>query len=179
MMKPTVAEHIPSCNCPRLLAPEPIRIIGYPVSLVLAEKIVTAMQRGTANTRWRDLVDMRALLKTNPPDPDELPHRNHPLAPTNALQPSAHSPRASTATRRLHSHGGLRGVVIAETAAGLDIVDELLHSDEEGRVLARSESFEVRPEPGKPTVGGHAVQRFRRGLTGFAADRRPAINASP
>ena len=59
-------------NVPRLLASEPIQIIGYPVSMVLAEKIVTAMQRGTANTRWRDFVDIRALLTTNPPDPGEL-----------------------------------------------------------------------------------------------------------
>ena len=66
----------------------------------------------------------------------------------------------------------------AEPATGLYVVDELLHSDEEGGLLARSELFEVRPEPGKPTVGGHAVQRFRRRLTGFAADRSPAINAS-
>lgn len=59
-------------NLPRLLGTEPIRIIGYPVAMILAEKIVTAMQRGTANTRWRDFVDIRALLTTSPPDPDEL-----------------------------------------------------------------------------------------------------------
>lgn len=58
-------------NLPRLLGTEPIRIIGYPVAMILAEKIVTAMQRGTANTRWRDFVDIHALL-TNAPDPDEL-----------------------------------------------------------------------------------------------------------
>lgn len=38
--------------------------------MVLAEKIVTAMQRGTANTRWRDFVDINTLI-ANPPDPDE------------------------------------------------------------------------------------------------------------
>ena len=59
-------------NLPRLLRTEPIRLIGYPVAMVLAEKIVTAMQRGTANTRWRDFVDINALIATNPPDPDEL-----------------------------------------------------------------------------------------------------------
>ena len=40
--------------------------------MILAEKIVTAMQRGTANTRWRDFVDIHALLNTNPPDPGEF-----------------------------------------------------------------------------------------------------------
>lgn len=59
-------------NLPRLLGTEPIRIIGYPIAMILAEKIVTAMQRGTANTRWRDFVDIRALLTTSPPDPDAL-----------------------------------------------------------------------------------------------------------
>ena len=57
---------------PRLLGTAPIRIVGYPVAMVLAEKIVTAIQRGTANTRWRDFVDINTLIVTNPPDPDQL-----------------------------------------------------------------------------------------------------------
>jgi predicted nucleotidyltransferase component of viral defense system len=59
-------------SLPRLLGTEPIRLIGYPVAMILAEKIVTAVQRGTANTRWRDFVDINALLAASPPDPDEL-----------------------------------------------------------------------------------------------------------
>jgi hypothetical protein len=31
--------------------------------MVLAEKIVTALERGTANTRWRDFVDIYALTR--------------------------------------------------------------------------------------------------------------------
>lgn len=42
---------------PRLLGGAPIRLRGYRVELILAEKIVTAIQRGTANTRWRDFVE--------------------------------------------------------------------------------------------------------------------------
>jgi Nucleotidyl transferase AbiEii toxin, Type IV TA system len=52
-------------------APEPItvpRLIdgvivvrGYALEMVLAEKIVTALERGTANTRWRDFVDIYVL----------------------------------------------------------------------------------------------------------------------
>jgi hypothetical protein len=38
---------------PRLLGGELI-VRGYPLEMVLAEKIVTAIARGTANTRWRD-----------------------------------------------------------------------------------------------------------------------------
>ncbi len=48
-------------DVPRLLGGPPIRIRGYRVELILAEKIVTAIQRGTANTRWRDFVDIAAL----------------------------------------------------------------------------------------------------------------------
>ena len=48
-------------DLPRLLDPTPLTIAGYQAELILAEKIVTALQRGTANTRWRDFVDIAAL----------------------------------------------------------------------------------------------------------------------
>jgi hypothetical protein len=48
-------------DVPRLLGGAPIRMRGYRVELILAEKMVTAIQRGTANTRWRDFVDIAAL----------------------------------------------------------------------------------------------------------------------
>jgi predicted nucleotidyltransferase component of viral defense system len=38
-----------------------ILVRGYPLEMVLAEKIVTALERGTANTRWRDFVDIYVL----------------------------------------------------------------------------------------------------------------------
>jgi hypothetical protein len=34
--------------------------------MVLAEKLVTAIQRGTANTRWRDFGDMWSLTRQQP-----------------------------------------------------------------------------------------------------------------
>jgi predicted nucleotidyltransferase component of viral defense system len=40
-----------------------IVVRGYPLEMVLAEKIVTALERGTANTRWRDFVDIYVLTK--------------------------------------------------------------------------------------------------------------------
>ncbi len=43
---------------PRLLAADPIHLRGYPMEMVLAEKIVTALQRGQASTRWRDFGDI-------------------------------------------------------------------------------------------------------------------------
>jgi predicted nucleotidyltransferase component of viral defense system len=35
----------------------------WPLEMVLAEKIVTALERGTANTRWRDFVDVYVLTR--------------------------------------------------------------------------------------------------------------------
>lgn len=43
---------------PRLLEREPIKLSGYPLEMVLAEKIVTVLQRGQASTRWRDFGDI-------------------------------------------------------------------------------------------------------------------------
>jgi hypothetical protein len=47
-------------NMPRLLGGT-IAVRGYPLEMVHAEKIVTALQRGTANTRWRDFADIHLL----------------------------------------------------------------------------------------------------------------------
>jgi hypothetical protein len=50
-----------SVAVPRIRGGEPIEIRGYPLHMVYAEKIVTAIQRGTANTRWRDFGDIWVL----------------------------------------------------------------------------------------------------------------------
>ena len=62
---------------------------GYPLSMVYAEKIVTAVQRGTVNTRWRDYADIALLSAAHDVDGDELAasidvvstHRNATLTP--------------------------------------------------------------------------------------------------
>jgi hypothetical protein len=51
---------------PRLRGGPPISLIGYPMTMVYAEKIVTAVQRGTANTRWRDFGDIWTLSRHHP-----------------------------------------------------------------------------------------------------------------
>ncbi|GMA36846.1 hypothetical protein GCM10025876_30500 [Demequina litorisediminis] len=45
---------------PGLLEPgqEGIRLLGYPLTMVLSQKIVTMVDRGEANTRWRDFADV-------------------------------------------------------------------------------------------------------------------------
>jgi Nucleotidyl transferase AbiEii toxin, Type IV TA system len=50
-------------SLPRLLDAAPIRLRGYPMEMVLAEKIVTAIQRGPANTRWRDFGDIYRITR--------------------------------------------------------------------------------------------------------------------
>ena len=47
---------------PRLLDGT-LQVRGYPLEMVLAEKIVTAIARGTINTRWRDFVDVYTLVR--------------------------------------------------------------------------------------------------------------------
>jgi len=50
-------------DLPRVLGGPPIRVRGYRIELILAEKVVTALRRGTANTRWRDFVDIVSLSR--------------------------------------------------------------------------------------------------------------------
>jgi hypothetical protein len=49
---------------PRLLGGR-VRLRGYPMAMVHAEKIVTAIDRGTVNTRWRDFGDVYVLCGTH------------------------------------------------------------------------------------------------------------------
>lgn len=49
---------------PKLLGGK-IDLLGYPIPMVLAEKTVTAMQRGTTSTRWRDFGDIYQLTGTH------------------------------------------------------------------------------------------------------------------
>ncbi|MCH9733365.1 MAG: nucleotidyl transferase AbiEii/AbiGii toxin family protein [Actinomycetia bacterium] len=53
-----------SVSVPRLIGGDPITLKGYPLHMVHAEKIVTAVQRGVANTRWRDFGDIWTLSRT-------------------------------------------------------------------------------------------------------------------
>lgn len=50
-------------DIPRIfpLATAPVQLLGYPLTMVLAEKIVTMIDRGEANTRWRDFADVFRL----------------------------------------------------------------------------------------------------------------------
>jgi hypothetical protein len=56
---------------PRILGGH-IAVRGYPLAMVHAEKIVTAISRGTTSTRWRDFADMYLLARHHPIDGTEL-----------------------------------------------------------------------------------------------------------
>jgi hypothetical protein len=66
---------------PRILG-APVLVKGYPMVMVHAEKIVTAISRGTANTRWRDFGDIYTLSGRHPVDGDDLISSIKVVAPT-------------------------------------------------------------------------------------------------
>lgn len=49
-----------------------IKLMGFPLTMVFAEKLVTALQRHTANTRWRDFADVYLLCGRHAVNGDEL-----------------------------------------------------------------------------------------------------------
>lgn len=56
---------------PRLLGGE-IELLGYPIPMILAEKLVTASERGAANTRWRDFADVYVLTRNHDVNSSEV-----------------------------------------------------------------------------------------------------------
>ena len=50
----------------------PVKMLGYPLTMVLAEKIITTSGRGVANTRWRDFADVYTLTRIHPVQADTL-----------------------------------------------------------------------------------------------------------
>lgn len=54
------------------LGQAPVVVLGYPLTMVLAEKIVTAVDRGAANTRWRDFADVYTIIRVHNLHADEL-----------------------------------------------------------------------------------------------------------
>ena len=58
-------------DLPRLLGGT-LTLIGYPLPMVLAEKIITALERGTLNTRRRDYADVHLLTGHHAINGDDL-----------------------------------------------------------------------------------------------------------
>ncbi len=64
---------------PRLLGGH-LTVRGYPLEMVYAEKILTAVERGTVNTRWRDFGDLYLLTRQQPADGARLTRALHEVA---------------------------------------------------------------------------------------------------
>jgi len=67
-------------SVPRLMGGDPITLKGYPLHMVYAEKIVTAVQRGVANTRWRDFGDIWTLSRSRALSGQDLQEAIHGVA---------------------------------------------------------------------------------------------------
>lgn len=98
---------------------QPIRILGYPIETVLAEKLVTAIELGRANTRVRDFVDVYLLTGTQAVQCGSL---RDALTATPEFRSTALVPLA----RAADGHGELRDATyvafrkgLGETGAGL------------------------------------------------------------
>lgn len=74
-------------HVPRLLGGE-LRIRGYPLAMVYAEKIVTAISRGTVNTRWRDFADIYLLSRHHEVDGSELARSIRHVASHRHIEPA-------------------------------------------------------------------------------------------
>jgi hypothetical protein len=66
-------------HLPRLLGGEVV-VRGYPLVMVHAEKIVTAVARGSVNTRWRDFADIYLLNRRHRLDGPDLDGSLHQVA---------------------------------------------------------------------------------------------------
>ena len=94
-------------HLPRLLGGD-VLLRGYPLPMVLAEKIVTAAERGQANARWRDFADIYLLTGT-------------------------HAPAAATARTAIHAVATYRNVTLRPLRTSLaDFADPLPESTETG-----------------------------------------------
>lgn len=55
---------------PTLMGDKRIEVLAYPKAMVVAEKLVTALQRGRASTRWRDFADLFLLVPSDLAEPE-------------------------------------------------------------------------------------------------------------
>jgi Nucleotidyl transferase AbiEii toxin, Type IV TA system len=68
-----------SVTVPRLLGGH-LAVRAYPMLMIIAEKLVTALQRGTANTRWRDFGDVYLLTGKHVLHANEISQAIHRVA---------------------------------------------------------------------------------------------------
>jgi hypothetical protein len=122
----------------------PVTLLGYPLTMVLAEKIVTAVDRGVANTRWRDFADVYTLTRLHSLDAGELrtsietvaEYRKvtlAPLLPTLAPMNERAQQKYRAWRTRAHREGELPTAFADVLAAVASFADPMLSSSARGR----------------------------------------------
>ena len=176
---------------PRLLEGE---LVIRPLEMVLAEKIVTALARGTVNTRWRDFVDIYVLVRrhaVNAPTLRESIQRVAqyrginvtPLGPTLAGYADFAQSRWVAWLRKQR----LEGVVPAEFSSVLGVVISFADAVILGADAARASWDPVRGTWGEAGARDHRSASRRRLYHGAARrtisqpmDREPSrMSAAP
>jgi hypothetical protein len=106
-------------------------VLAYPRAMVLAEKLVTALQRGAASTRWRDFADLYLMLEADPGDARQgvtsiaavARHRGVTLAPLGVVL-AGMPERAQTRWESWLKQQGLAGRVPRSFQELLDQLDQ-------------------------------------------------------
>lgn len=107
-----VTPDVVEVDYPALLS-EPFRVVGYPVETVLAEKIVTMVDRGDTTTRERDFADVVLLTRRHEIDATQLSdaisatgaHRRSELRPLRQVLVTLGASRQTDWTRFLDRAG--------------------------------------------------------------------------
>lgn len=131
---------------------EPIRVLGYPIVTVLAEKIATAVTLGAANTRVRDYADVFTL--TGRYDVTHAVMREALLA-TAAFRGTTLQPLSEV----IHGLVGLRAATYTayRTSLGPDGTQLPAHFDDV--VIAVTAFADPLAEPGQPHMAWQAAHR--------------------
>lgn len=127
---PVVPGATPTEIPPILPGPGPT-ILAYPRAMVIAEKLVTALQRGAASIRWRDFADLYLMIAAEPDDAQEVVpsiaavagHRGVPLLPLRQVL-SGMPERAQTRWRSWLKQQGLEDRVPQSLEELLDRLDD-------------------------------------------------------
>jgi len=130
-------------DVPRLLAGEPLSLIGYPIPMVHAEKIVTAVQRGVTNTRWRDFADVFTLSGLHDVDGSDLTRalsqvaefrqiQVHPLGELLAGYPSSAQERWSAWRRKQQLDIPAQFAIVADRV--MAFADPVLSREADGKL---------------------------------------------
>lgn len=170
---------------PRVLGGE-LEINGYPRTVVYAEKIVTMLERRTANTRWRDYLDIHVLCRRHRERRRTAPQHHDggctPAGRTRAAAPSAvRLPRdRSTQMGRLAATPSISPIDSGRVRGVLDLVmpfaDPVLSGETPGLVWRPNSRLGADPvaAPQEPAIGyrlaGGIDQRCAAGCDGRRGD---------